>query len=328
MKTPARLNPWIWITLLIVSALTIISLFFIHSGIINAAIITGISTIVVGLGSIISAILKYSNSFKERIYDQDSKIDKMLSEVRQETTVKISKNYENLINKQIEFSNKTTDFLVDTFIKIENDINGVSNQIKDIRHDLKERIDEVKISLIKVTDDVNSLQLAATKTASYKSKQESWARELEKDWDGCKARIQTIDDKELLNGAIIVKDLFIDFANEILSWNLYTSNESEKSMLISRINERFDSFYINISAQLPQMIHSKQFIDEYYTLNKANVVGFKIKIEKSFRDNIINNISKNIFNYSSQYLNETLNTLACAYVKTNGIKLDGATRCK
>lgn len=305
-------SPWFWLTITFLCIIIIMGSIYLHYGLLNETSITLLGSIIVGIGSFGGAILKFHGGFKQRLQDIKLFVEKSMIEAKHNADEQVNKASEDLVKRQIEYQNKSAEFLLETLIKVEQNI---LEEVRDTKNGITEQFEQMDDKLTKVSDDVSKLQSSVHKMEECKNKKEFWAKELEKDWDGCKTRIKMIDDKTLYSGAIVIKEEFMEFANDVLAWNLSTDSQSDKEILTNRIIEKFDAVIASTQRQLSIIINPKHN-EQYIVLNKLNEHSFKLKIEKSFRENLVNNIYKNAFNYSSQYLNETLNTFVAAYLKS------------
>lgn len=307
-------SPWFWLMLAgIVVCVFVFVIFSRYGDLLNATTTALIGSLTAGIASFAGALLKFHSGFNNKMYKLQENVKEDITEIKQKTNESIQQTTKELYENQIEFTNKITDFLIDSLTKTEMNI---LNEVRNLKSEMKEGQHETESRLQQLSMDVTSLKTNVKKIEENKDRKEFWAKELEKDWEGCRSKIKLFNNPALYNSAFLIKQEFIDFANEVLSWNLSTLSESDKNTLIERIVEKFDAVYTNIKRQLCTII-DENLIREFISKNSQNEINFKLKIESSFKENIINNVYRNFFNYSSQFLNDTLNTFVICYLKIN-----------
>ena len=305
-------SPWFWLAITFLCLLVIISSLILKFNLFNSNSFVLIGPVIAGFSSLVGTLVKFHSNFKQHIQEIKLYVEKAMLDIKQNTDEKIGKANSELAKKQIEYQNNSSEFLLDTLIKVERNI---LEEVRRTKNDIAEQFEQMDDKLSKVSNDVSKLQDSVFKMEECKTKKEFWAKEFEKDWDGCKAHIKLLNDESVYSGAVVIKEEFMDFVNDILAWDLCAESASEKEIIINRIVEKFDAMIASLQRQLITIIKPKHY-EQYILLNKPNELSFKIKIEKSFHENIINNVYKNTFNFSSQYLNETLNTYVAAYLKS------------
>lgn len=317
MKTPKEaqngkpLSIWVFLSMLLMFVIMLMGSFYLLGVSQNPGFLTLLGAIITGIGTAVASGLKFHNSYKNDLAMHNEKSAQNLLEVKNICDVKLGKAQENLLIKQLDFNQKTTDFLMDSFIKIEENLLSIKHDINITKKDLSTKISDIN-------DDVTRLKNLINDNMNAKDNHDKWMVEINKDWDGCKKRIQMIDNKILFSAAGIIKENFLDFFETVISMNMVHCNDiSSKESLVSKMYEKLDACNLSCDLQLQQLMKGgeEDMLVQFNESMKQPIFNFKMNLEKCFIDNTINNIFKNFYNYSSIFLNEMLNTLVKSYFK-------------
>ncbi len=302
---------WMYLTLTLLIVVVLMGGLYLTGISNNPGFLTLLGTIITGVGTGILSILKFYGSYRNDIKIQDEKAINTLQEMRNICDSKLHKAQESLLIKQLDFNQKTTDFLMDSFIKIEENLSSIKQDINITKKELSDRISIV-------TEDVMRLKNLFNDSTNAKDKHDKWMIEINRDWDGCKKRIQLIDNKILFSAAGILKENFIDFFETVISMNMnHCDDISSKEILLSKMYEKLDACNLNCTLQLQQLLKGgeENILAYFNETMKQTIFIYKTNMEKCFIDNTINNIFRNFYNYSSVFMNEMLNILVKSYFK-------------
>lgn len=305
---------WIFLSAVLITTVAGMSVLYLTGISQSPGFLALLGSIITAFGAGIGSIIKSMIGYKDQINDQTSYLEDAIEDIQENSKKELSKTQESLLIKQLDFNQKTTEFLIDSFIKIEESMNQIGNDIKMTKTELTSDINTVKKDLSKIKVDLDKVE-------KIKTKQDGWKEGINKDWEGCKKRIECIDKKILFSAATICKENFIDYFNQIIEMDLSPSDISSKEILIKNINDKLDICILNCNLQLEQLLTGKDDkLLKHFSESKIKLIfEYKTNLEKCFNENIINNIYKNFYNYSSIYFNEMLNQLVRSYFAANGI---------
>lgn len=304
---------WFWTTIFFVALIILgLGLFVVTSS--GESFIAIIGSIVIGLFSFGAAVINFMGQTKKAAADNFEKINRIINDFREEAMDKNDKATEALNAKYNRLEATATELYVDSISKLEKNI---LEEVRSFKHEVGSSVKDLSAKVDGLSNNFNNLESGLRKIEESKDKKETWAKELEKDWEGSRSRIRMVGSKDLYNSALFIKESFKEYCMEILSWNLSTHSESDRDNLIERIVEKFDILMDGIYQH--NICMTKEHTHSFKDLNRSNEVNFRLRITKSFKENIINNVYRNFFNYSSQYMNDVLNTYVQSYLVVHGI---------
>jgi len=300
---------WIFFSAVLVTAIAAMSVLYLTGISSSPAFLAILGSVITAIGAGSGTLIKSMLKYKTQIKEQTRNLEEAVEDMQDLNAKELNKTQESLLIKQLDFNQKTTDFLIDSFLKIEKGMNIISNDVKATREDLNAKFNEVQ-------EDVISMQIEFEASEKTKSKQEKWMLEIHRDWESCKKRIQTIDKKTLFSSAVIIKENFTEFFQQVVEMDLSASDRSSKELLVININEKLDCYILNRNLQLDILLKDNKMHEDFNKAKAEIIYKYRQNIEKCFNENIINNIYRNFYNYSSIYFNDLLNQLVRSYFKT------------